>query len=145
MRRRNVMGKLARFSVSMDEDLLRLLDRHLHGRGYSSRSEAIRDFAREILSAERLEEPHVEAVAVISIVYDHHRLDLPSRLTELQHKHYHHTVCTLHVHLDEHHCLEVLILRGRAGELSELGNLIIGLNGIKHGKIMLSVPGEQLP
>ena len=138
-------GRLARFSISMDEELLLRLDRHLRRRGYTNRSEAFRDMARQILSEQQLKNPEVEGVAVLSIVYDHHRLDLPARLTDLQHKNIKNIVCTLHVHLDKHHCLEVLVMRGKAGDLQKTCNALVSLNGIKYGRVNLIVPKNLLP
>lgn len=138
-------GRLARFSISMDEELLMRLDRHLRRCGYTNRSEAFRDMARKILAEERLKNPNAEGVAVLSIVYDHHRLELPSRITDLQHKNIKRVVCTLHIHLDEHHCLEVVVLRGKAAKLYEIGDSLIGLNGVKYGRINLVVPRDLLP
>jgi len=138
-------GRLARFSISMDEELLLRLDKHLRRRGYTNRSEAFRDMARQILGEQQLKKPEAEGVAVLSIVYDHHRLDLPARLTDIQHKNIRNITCTLHVHLDRHHCLEVLVMRGKAGDLKRIGDALISLNGIKYGRINLMVPKNLLP
>jgi len=136
------MGELARFSVSMEKQLLKRLDAHLKKSGYTNRSEAIRDFAREMLAKEELKEPNADALAAVSIVYDHHRLELPERLTELQHHHYRAVVSTLHIHIDRHNCLEVIVLRGKAGRLSRIGNALIGMSGVKYGKMFLAVPSR---
>jgi len=121
------------------------LDSHLRRCGYTNRSEAFRDMARKILAEERLKNPNAESVAVLSIVYDHHRLELPERLTDLQHRHLDRILCSLHVHLDRHHCLEVIVLRGKAGKLQEIGDMLIGLNGVKFGRLALVVPRDLLP
>lgn len=136
------MSRLVRFSISMERELLRRLDAHLKRVGYANRSEAIRDFARGILAEKELEDPKVDALAAVSIVYDHHRLELPERLTELQHRHHQVIVSTLHIHIDRHNCLEVVVLRGKAGMLRKIGDSLIGMNGVKYGKMLLTVPSK---
>ncbi|MCX7703759.1 MAG: nickel-responsive transcriptional regulator NikR [Planctomycetota bacterium] len=136
------MGGLARFSVSIEKELLERLDSFLERKGYANRSEALRDFIREMLAEEELKNPNASAIAAVSIVYDHHRLELPDRLTELQHEHHKAIASTLHVHIDEHNCLEVVVLRGRAGRLARIADALIGMNGVKFGKVLLTVPGE---
>jgi CopG family nickel-responsive transcriptional regulator len=136
------MGSLARFSVAIDKELLKRLDARLKKYGYSNRSEAFRDFVRETLAREELKKPDADAIAAVSIVYDHERLELPDRLTELQHSHHKTIISTLHIHIDEHNCLEVIVLRGKAGSISRIANAIIGMKGVKFGKVLLTVPSE---
>ena len=106
------MRRLARFGVSLDSALLRRFDALIQKKRYTSRSEALRDLIRERLVEEEWRAGPEEAVAVVSIVYDHHQLDLPRRLTDLQHDQHDIVLSTLHVHLHRRGCLEVLVLRG---------------------------------
>jgi CopG family nickel-responsive transcriptional regulator len=105
------MGKILRFGVSMEEELLRAFDELIQKKGYPNRSEAIRDLVREALAARALEEGE-EVVGVVVLLYDHHKRELLARLTSLQHHAHTHVLASLHVHLDEERCLEV---GGRAG------------------------------
>jgi len=132
------MSTVTRTAVSLAPELLAAFDRYIGERGYDNRSEAIRDLIREKLSEQELYRPQAPAVGVVALVYDHDQLQLPRRLTRLQHHHTPTVVSTVHVHLDEHHCLEVVVLRGKSGEVGDLGNRLVGLRGVKYGKLFLA-------
>ncbi|MEJ7621867.1 MAG: nickel-responsive transcriptional regulator NikR, partial [Aquificaceae bacterium] len=102
--------------------------------GYASRSELVRDLIRDLLSQEKWEE-NQEVIGVLSIIYDHHDKELVYRLLDLQHKHHVNVLCSTHLHLDHHNCLEVIVLRGMAEELESLANQIGGLRGVKLSKL----------
>ena len=138
------MGDVTRFGVSLDVKLLRQFDRLIVRKGYANRSEAIRDLIREALVREQWELGAEDAVGTITLVYDHHTRDLSDKLTDLQHAHYESIVSTLHVHLDPHHCLEVLVLRGTAGTLKEIADRLIGTRGVKHGTFSATTEGRAL-
>jgi CopG family transcriptional regulator, nickel-responsive regulator len=135
------MTKTARFGVSLDAGLLDKFDDHIDTKGYTNRSEAIRDLIREKLVEREWEAGDVQVAGTVSLVYDHHNLDLPSRLVDLQHDHHNLVVTTVHVHLDHHNCLEVLILRGRARDVKAFGERLCSTRGIKHGKLTLTTTG----
>jgi CopG family nickel-responsive transcriptional regulator len=135
---------ITRFGVSLEERLLAKFDR-LNGRkGYANRSEAIRDLIRDSLVREQWELGDADAVGTLTLVYDHETRELEERLTELQHAHYRAIVSTLHVHLDAHHCLEVLILRGKAALLKSIADRLIGTRGVKHGTFSATAEGDAL-
>ena len=138
------MGEVTRFGVSLDEKLLRQFDRLIVRKGYANRSEALRDLIRESLVRDQWELGTEEAVGTITLVYDHHTRDLADKLTDLQHAHYESIVSTLHVHLDPHHCLEVLVLRGTARTLKEIADRLIGTRGVKHGTFSATTEGRAL-
>ena len=138
------MGEVTRFGVSLDERLLRQFDRLIVRKGYANRSEALRDLIRESLVRDQWELGTEEAVGTITLVYDHDTRDLADKLTDLQHAHYESIVSTLHVHLDPHHCLEVLVLRGTAGTLKEIADRLIGTRGVKHGTFSATTEGRAL-
>ena len=129
------MTKVTRTAVSLEPELLAAFDRFIAGRGYDNRSEAIRDLIREKLSEEELTRPETPAIAVAALVYSHDELQLPHRLTELQHQHTPTVVSAVHVHLDEQHCLEVVVLRGKSGEVTDIGNQLASHRGVKYGKL----------
>ncbi|WPM31289.1 nickel-responsive transcriptional regulator NikR [Hydrogenobacter sp. T-2] len=128
------MEKSVRFCVSLHEGLLEELDKRVIRRGYASRSELVRDLIRDLLSQEKWEE-NQEVIGVLSIIYDHHDKELVYRLLDLQHKHHVNVLCSTHLHLDHHNCLEVIVLRGMAEELESLANQIGGLRGVKLSKL----------
>ncbi|MBP2667985.1 MAG: transcriptional regulator, CopG family [Deltaproteobacteria bacterium] len=138
------MAGITRFGVSLDKRLLAKFDRLNARKGYANRSEAIRDLIREGLVREQWELGDTEAVGTLTLVYDHETRELEERLTELQHAHFQAIVSTLHVHLDAHHCLEVLILRGKAALLKSIADRLIGTRGVKHGTFSATAEGEAL-
>ena len=107
-----------------------------------NRSEALRDLIRASLVEEQWETGAGEVVGTVTLVYDHHASDLAERLTESQHSHHEEIVSTLHVHLDAHHCLEVVVLRGAAADLKRIADGLIGTKGVKHGKFVATTTGE---
>ena len=138
------MAGVTRFGVSLDERLLAKFDRLIGGKGYANRSEAIRDLIRDSLVREQWELGKADAVGTLTLVYDHETRELEERLTELQHAHFRTIVSTLHVHLDAQHCLEVLILRGKAALLKSIADRLIGTRGVKHGTFSATAEGEAL-
>jgi CopG family nickel-responsive transcriptional regulator len=137
-------GSLTRFGLAMDERLLAQLDRWVARREYHNRSEAIRDLVREGLVEEEWETGSGETVATITLVYDHHARLLPGRLMAAQHRSYAEIVSALHVHMDADHCLEVLVVRGRARRLRALADRLIATRGVKHGHLTPATIGKGL-
>jgi len=138
------MGTTIRFGVSLDSDLLEQFDALCDQRGYQNRSEAIRDLIRNMLVQREWEETDGEVAATLSLVYDHHKSDLAQKMTEAQHDAHHLIITTLHVHLDHHNCLEVLVLKGPANEVRSLGQKLISTKGIMFGRLSLATTGENL-
>jgi CopG family nickel-responsive transcriptional regulator len=135
---------VTRFGVSLDQTLLAQFDRVIARKGYTNRSEAIRDLIRESLVREQWELGSDEVVGTLTLVYNHEVRDLSDKLTDLQHAHYRAIVSALHVHLDAHHCLEVLVLRGKAKELKSVADRLIGTRGVKHGTFSATAEGRVL-
>jgi len=135
----NKMDQIERIGVSLDKELLSMFDELITKQGYQSRSEAIRDLVRRQLSEERLGDPKAKAVAAVFLVYDHHSTKLAGRLIDLQHAHSLSSslqaISSLHVHLDERDCLEVIVLRGRVGEINEVAESILSMKGVKLGRL----------
>lgn len=129
------MADLTRVSISLEEPLLDAFDKHIAGRGYANRSEAIRDLIRDRLVHEQSGSATGEVVAVVTLVYDHHARELAAKLIDKQHHHHELVVSSLHVHLGERHCLEVTILRGLAKNVKLLGNDLLATRGVLHGEI----------
>ncbi len=131
---------LVRFSVAIPSALLGDFDAFAARRGITvNRSEAIRDLMREKLAENELDEPDAEVVGSITMVYDHHMPDLTHKLDEVQHDHIPLIVSTMHVHLDHHNCLEILAVRGRSSEVHELADCLLGIKGVRHGKLACTV------
>ncbi len=131
------MAELERIGISLDKDLLSEFDALIARQGYQSRSEAVRDLVRQQLSQERLGDPKSEAIAAVFLVYDHHAANLSEKLIAIQHSHLLHAISSLHVHLDEHDCLEIIVLRGQVGEINKVGENILSMKGVKLGRVNL--------
>ena len=129
------MSNVERIGVSVEKPLLSKFDKLIAKQGYQSRSEAIRDLVRQRLSDEQVGDPKAEAVAAVILVYDHHSTKLMEKLTSLQHSHLLQTISAMHIHLDAHDCLEVVVLRGRVGEIKKTAESIVSLKGVKLGRI----------
>ena len=133
------MSKIIRFGVSIEEELLQGFDALIAKKGYANRSEALRNLIRGmLLDVEVREKPDAEVVGTLTLVYDHDHGDLSNRLVDLQHKHHDRIISTLHVHIDEHSCLEVLIVRGRNDEVQQISDSLIGTRGVQQGKLIIS-------
>ena len=134
---------LKRFSISLEDNLLDIFDKHIKDRSYNNRSEAIRDLIRKAFVKTEWEADK-PVMGVISLVYDHHQHKLQEKVTEVQHDYHHHIVSTTHVHMDHHNCLEVIIVKGKAREVQDLADRLIALRGIRDGNLAMSSTGKAL-
>jgi CopG family nickel-responsive transcriptional regulator len=135
----------ARYTVSMDSRLLEQFDNIISQKGYSNRSEAIRDLIRAMLVAEQWRDATGKVAATVTLVYDHHNHQVAERLADLQHHHTDLVVSATHVHLDNDNCLEVVILRGEAARVRTLADELIACKGVKHGSAVLTTEGRDIP
>ncbi len=127
-----------RVGVSFEPELLEKFDIHLAKKGYSNRSEAVRDLVRKSLIEEDIEGGKGDVFGTLTIIYDHHSGDVNNRLMHLQHHHVGDILSTTHIHVDEDTCLEVLIVRGKAGDVKNLADNIKSLRGVKHGGLVIT-------
>ena len=134
-----------RIGVSLPEKLLGKFDEIILQRGYSSRSEGIRDAIRNyIVNYEWMNDVHGERVGVITIVYSHAQRGLEDNLTEIQHEYGGTIQSSLHVHLDQDNCLEVVVLRGEGQEVKKAAESMMALKGVKHVKLTTTSLGKEL-
>ncbi len=136
---------VTRFSVSLPALLARQLDQMVREKGYTNRSLAVADMIRDHLVEHRQRMGDREIAGTITLVYDHHKPHLQAALTDLQHDHHEVIISTLHVHLDHDNCLEVLVVRGRAGRIKRIADELIAAKGVKHGKLTVTSTGRDLP
>jgi CopG family nickel-responsive transcriptional regulator len=136
-----LMSQIERVGVSLEKELLTAFDDLISSQGYQSRSEALRDLIRQQLSNQRLRNDKAQAVAAVVLVYDHHSTAIMERLTDLQHSHLLKTISSLHVHLGHHDCLEVIVLKGKVGEINRMADMLISIKGVKLGKVNLLPAG----
>jgi len=137
-------SRLVRFGVSMDENLLRRFDTLISRKGYANRSEAMRDLIREHLVEEEWREKGREMIGTITIVYNHHTRGLSDSLTDLQHHFHDLVISTMHLHLDEDNCLEVLVVKGKVDKIKSIADKLISTRGVKHGKLTMTTTGKEL-
>ena len=136
---------LTRFSVAMPVDLLERFDDFVERRGTAkNRSEAVRDLVREALIEEECAESDAHVFGSLTIAYDHHANDLQEKLHSIQHHHCDAVVSTMHVHLDAHFCLEVILLKGEAALVQEIGITIWGCKGVKNGRLVVTKIDEHM-
>jgi CopG family transcriptional regulator, nickel-responsive regulator len=138
------MSALSRIGVAIDSDLLDKFDHLIARRGYTNRSEAFRDLIRDELVETAWERADNLVVGTVTLVYDHHARLLGEKLTDLQHEFYHHVLSTLHIHLDHDHCLEVLVVKGKAGTVRKIADALISTKGVKHGRLTITTTGAEL-
>jgi len=129
-------GEITRFGVSMASQLLGSFDELIEKQGYTNRSEAIRDLVRDRLVEADWEADKGKVVGAVVLVYDHDMRMLGDRLTDLQHQLGHLVVSSMHVHLDDRDCLEVVVMKGPGKEVRRLADRLLSLKGVKHGRLV---------
>lgn len=138
------MSSLVRFGISMEKELLERLDEEIVKTGYTNRSEAIRDLIRNQLVELDWSQDDEEIAGTVTIIYNHHVKGLSDLLLELQHEHHDMIVSVMHVHLEHDHCLEVMVIKGLASKARALAGRLIGVKGVKHGKLNITSTGKSL-
>ncbi len=138
------MGELSRIGIALDSDLLKQFDRSIEKSGYTNRSEAFRDLIRDRLVRERTAAPNATVVGTVTLIYNHHAFGITEKLTNAQHEHHDLVVSTSHAHLDHDSCLEVLIVHGNAARVQHFADMIIGLKGVQHGRLVMTVPTHAI-
>lgn len=137
------MSKVTRVTVSIDEPLLEQFEQFIKDNGFPSRSEGIKSIMRKALVEDEWQND-TEVAAAVTIVYDHHKSNIMQRLTEIQHDFGDMVVCTQHVHLDHHNCMEVLILKGQSQQIKSFYNALKSVKGLKHSSLSASTTGGDI-
>lgn len=135
------MGELARIGVSLEAELLQQFDEVISQKGYGNRSEAIRDLIRDRLVEVQIDQ-NKTVVGTLTILYDHHRPNLTEKLIEAQHQLGGKVLSSMHVHLDHHNCLEVVVVKGHSRDVRDFANGILSLRGVNHGQLVVTSTGE---
>ena len=136
--------RAVRFTVSLPASLMRTLDRLRGGRRYVNRSEFVRDLLRAELVKEEWGGQRGETVGVLTLVYDHDTRALADKLTDIQHHSYRTVTAALHVHLDEHACLEVIALRGSVRQIRAIADQLLAAKGVRYGQLVPATTGKRL-
>jgi len=131
------MSDVSRFSVSMERDLQETFDDYSARHGYQNRSEAIRDLVRHALVRDRVRRNETVA-ATLTMVFRHEMPALRRKATRLQHASHGLVISTLHVHLDDDLCLEVLVMKGGANRVRKLADRLLASRGVLHGELVVT-------
>jgi CopG family nickel-responsive transcriptional regulator len=134
---------MERITITIDDDLLAEVDRVVVSRGYTSRSEAIREMIRETAKHEHLSDGGAPCVETLTYVYNHALRDLPRRLVDTQHAHHDLSVATTHVHVGHDDCLEVAILRGPAEAVRHHADELTVQRGVRHAHLHIIPMSEE--
>ena len=137
------MADLVRFGVSLERRLLTKFDRHIKEKNYPTRSKAIGDLIRENLVKKEWIEGK-EVVGAITLVYNHHKRELVNRLTDVQHGFHQLIISSQHVHLDEDNCMEIIVVRGKPGQVEKLAYKLKSEKGVKHGSLTMATTGKGI-
>ncbi|MBW7848401.1 MAG: nickel-responsive transcriptional regulator NikR [Bacteroidales bacterium] len=128
---------LARFGVSLEEEVLRALDHFVIENSFPNRSRAIRHLIEKNLVEEKWQSNELVAGAVV-LLYDHHKGDVTNKANHLQHHYADVILSSQHFHLSHDNCMEIIAVKGHAARLTELSDKLIGLKGVIHGQLIMS-------
>ncbi|MGC8817030.1 MAG: nickel-responsive transcriptional regulator NikR [Candidatus Hadarchaeum sp.] len=133
--------KITRISLTLPQELLKELDESLKSRGYASRSEAVRDALRNLLSEYKYRkslEGHI--VGVLILVYEHDVRGLADAIIDIQHSSSEIINTVQHIHLDQKNCLETSVVKGPAEKIEKIVERLESLRGVKQAKLMVIKP-----
>lgn len=134
---------LIRFGVSLENVLLQKFDGLLRKKGYTNRSEALRDLIREALVKEEWDRG-AEVVGAVTLVYDHHKRELVNKLTDLQHDYGDLIIASQHIHIDHTNCLEIVAVKGQPLRVRELADKMRAIKGVKFGTLSIGTTGRDI-
>ncbi|NLX06937.1 MAG: nickel-responsive transcriptional regulator NikR [Phycisphaerae bacterium] len=137
------MSDVVRFTVSLEKPLFDRLEKLTSQSQYGNRSEFVRDLIRHRIVEQEWDRDQV-LIGTISLIYDHHARGLTERLTAQQHQFAGKVLATTHVHLDEHLCAEMIMVRGKAHEIRSLADRMAREKGVLHAELAAGTTGKQL-
>jgi len=127
---------LSRIGVSLPKNLLDRFDEILNYRGYSSRSEGIRDAIRTYITYYKwMSDVKGEREGVITMVYDHDQRNLLTTLTDIEHENQGIIKASLHSHVTHDRCLEVIRVHGDGTQLKALAERLMAQKGVESVKL----------
>jgi len=138
------MAKTVRFSISISPDLLKKFDQAIKERAYENRSKAIRDLIVNFIVDREWEKSDREVMGSLTILYDHESRGLLEKLLKIQHARHENIISTMHMHIDERNCMEILAVKGYPNEIRELADKIMSCKGVKHGRLVMSITGAEI-
>ena len=127
---------LSRIGISLPKNLLDRFDEILNYRGYSSRSEGIRDAIRTYITYYKwMADIKGEREGVITMVYDHNQRNLLTTIMDIEHEHHHIIKASLHSHVSHDRCLEVILIHGDGAQLKMLAEQLMAQKGVESVKL----------
>ena len=128
---------VARFSISLEEELLKELDQYTADNRFANRSQALRHLIEKNIVEKKWNCNNVVAGAIV-MIYDHHKREIVTKMTDVQHDFFDVILSSQHYHLSHDICLEIIALKGEAKRLNELSGSLISIKGVKHGKLVMT-------
>jgi len=130
------MSRVTRFGVSVPSELLREFDEFIRQMGFKDRSKAIQVAMRNLISDYKwMQEVPGESAGAIILLFDHTVSGLEDAITHVQHHYTDVISSTMHIHLDEQNCLEIVALRGDSKRIRELAKEFAKIRGIKQIRV----------
>lgn len=138
---------MERISITVPQQFLEEFDRSRIEFGYAKRSEAIRDAMRNLFKNETSARSDAEVNGFVIIAYNHHQRGLLDELTEIEHQSHIQIFSSMHIHVSEHNCSEVMAVKGKAGDVHEFKKRIQTIKGILFCELVVlytfpATPGE---
>jgi len=128
---------VTRFSVSLEEELLKEFDQFALDNSFANRSQALRHLIEKNIVEKKWQCNNTVAGAIV-MIYDHHKKDILAKSNDIQHNYFDVILSSQHYHLSHDICLEIIAVKGYANKLTELSDKLISIKGIKHGKLVMS-------
>lgn len=129
--------KVVRFGVSIEKDVLQLLDNYIEDNQFPNRSQAVRHLIQRV-EVEKQWKSDAVVGGSITLLFDHHKRELLDKITDIQHDFHHVILCSQHVHLDHDNCLEIIAVKGKASVLKDLANRLTAVKGVIHGQLSMT-------
>ncbi|MGM0442189.1 MAG: nickel-responsive transcriptional regulator NikR [Elusimicrobiota bacterium] len=137
------MSDIKRFGVSLNKKLLDKFDKYIAEKGYPTRSKAIGDLIRKQLRDIYIKEGETGS-GTVTLVYNHHKRQLVDKLTDIQHSYGNLIICSQHVHLDNHNCLEIIVVEGPYEKIEKLADELRAVKGVKHARLVMASTKKEL-
>lgn len=138
------MPNLTRLSFSIENSLSEKLERMVEKKGYSNRSEFIRDMIRDRIVEDEWANDQSEVIGTITIIFDHHKRELSNKLTELQHNNHDLVLSSTHVHLSKDICAEMIMVKGDGISIQKLADILKQQRGVLYCGLTMGSTGSNL-
>lgn len=133
--------KVTRFSVSLPPPLVEKLDKTWRSMRYENRSKAIHDAVRSFITEfEWMQKDSGRITGAVLVLYYLDKPGLLDEITKTQHQFRNAISSTLHVHLEDNKCLEIIAVEGSVQEIRSLAQSLMTKRGVKQVKVAAIAP-----